>query len=162
MWVYSHMSSSIWSVSAWLWAGKMLSTNDLFTFAAAVGAQRSILIIPSPLSTDCSLTFVCVWVHVPHFCLMTTRSTADGGWQTISDMHTLGGRQMDLADMQTEMWTSCVSVWILSQTTSHNYTCPCLSDYTAEIERCVFTTLRAVVWRCVTAGVWRWGWKCTL
>lgn len=82
MWVYSHMSFSIWSVCAWLCAGKMLYTNGLFTFVAAVGAQRIILTIPSPLS-PIVVWLLCVFVSM---CSIFVSRLPDSP-QTAADRH---------------------------------------------------------------------------
>ena len=159
-------------------AGKMLYTNGLFMFVAAVGARRSILTIPSPLSPVVVwhlcvrvCVCVCVCVHVSHLCLTSTRFTTDA-----ADRHNLHahriflqththtraraqtGRQMDLADTQTEMWTSCFSVWMLSQTTSHNYTCPCLFDWGRDRALCTHWAVGCRAMMCDNGGATLKGW----
>lgn len=97
---------------------------------------------------SCGLTFVCVCVGGSHLCLTTTSFATD-----ISDMHTQTGLQLDLADTQTETQTSCVSEWMLSQTTGHNYTCPCLSDCSGDGALCVDCAVSCRMTMCDSRGV---------
>lgn len=156
MWVYGHMSFSIWSVCAWLCAGKTLYTNGLFTFVAAVGTQRSILTIPSPLQSNCGLTFVCVCVHVSRLCLTTTRFTTDGGWQTWATCtHRLDYQWTPPTHRQRR--GQAVFPFECSAKPQATITLVPVCLTAAEMERCVFTAPGAAGWWCATAGVWHRG-----
>ena len=159
-------------------AGKMLYTNGLFMFVAAVGARRSILTIPSPLSPVvvwhlCVRVCVCVFASM---CPIFVSRLLDLPQTRLTDiiyMHTESfskhththtraraqtGRQMDLADTQTEMWTSCFSVWMLSQTASHNYTCPCLFDWGRDRALCTHWAVGCRAMMCDNGGATLKGW----
>lgn len=146
MWVYSHMSFSVWSVCAWLCAGKMPNINGLFTFVAAVGAQRSILTIPWILSAQLWFDFcvcLCSWVpslsHNCQFChrhkrrAHTDRITIGPRWHT--DRH----RQAVFPSERSAKPQATITLVPV-----------CLPA--AEMERCVLTAPWAAGGRCATAG----------
>ena len=156
-------------VCVWVCAGKMLYTNGLFTFVAAVGARRSILTIPSPLSPIVVwLLTVCVCVLVS-MCPIFVSRLLDLP-QTAADRHNLHAHWILLStDTHTQMhrledkWTLLTHRQRCGQA-AFPFECSAKPQATitlvpvcltaAEIERCVFTALWAAGWWCATAGVW--------
>lgn len=160
-------------------AGKILYTNGLFTFVAAVGARRSILTIPGPLSP------IVVWLVCVHVCVCAcvfyvSMCPIFVSWllalpQTAADRHNLHAywiipythahththKHMHRLE---DKWTSLTHRQRCGQA-AFPFECSAKPQATitlvpvcltaAEIECCVFTVLLAAGWWCDIAGVWQ-------
>ena len=170
MWVYSHTSSSIWCVS-------VLGKCFIQMAYSRLSQQWAPGVAFSPYQArSARLWFdICVFVRVyvcacvcvfASMCPIFVSCLLDSPQTRLTDiiyMHTESfskhthtctqtARQMDLADTQTEMWTSCFSVWMLSQTASHNYTCPCLFDCSRDRVLCTHWAVGCRAMMCDSGG----------
>lgn len=108
--------------------------KHLIIFGFSRDSHRNIVTI-SPLLRPIALSLAC---HVCHLCVTLATYTISSGWgiclsrfwflSRSTRTHAQTVRQMDLADDPGRFGQDGFSVWMLSQTASHNYTCPCLSD----------------------------------